>query len=153
MANKLTSEGLTVGSSTLTNIVKDWGGGSIFCGFADESSGPEKIEIRVDPVKYYYLPLIGVGEIKLATVVFESGTALTVTMHLPSAGKYIYISSKYRRMDFIFTPSIGFGSYIDENGRPGYAFPGIELGGFGFATVNTSSVTTTSLKVLYYRIR
>jgi hypothetical protein len=30
MANKLTSEGLTVGSSTLTNIVKDWGGGQYF---------------------------------------------------------------------------------------------------------------------------
>ena len=26
MANKLTSEGLTVGASTLTNIAQDWGG-------------------------------------------------------------------------------------------------------------------------------
>lgn len=33
MANKLTSEGLTVGSSTLTNIVRDWGGeGQSFVG-------------------------------------------------------------------------------------------------------------------------
>lgn len=32
MANKLTSEGLTVGSSTLTNIVRDWGEGQSFVG-------------------------------------------------------------------------------------------------------------------------
>lgn len=129
------------------------GGGSIFCGFADESSGPEKFEIRVDPVKDYYLPLIGVGEIKLATVVFEPGTTdLDATVHLPSGGKYIWISSKYANMEFIFTPSIGFASYRDENGKPGYTFPHIEWGGYGVVTVNTSSVSPRSVKVMYYRI-
>lgn len=150
MANKLTSEGLTVGASTLTNIVKDWGGGSIFVGF--DKPGVERFEaIDIDPpVAKYYLPPIGVGEVKLVWVRLPFGASSTTEIYLPSQGRYIGLYPPgYGMPDFILTPSFGFAYYSD----PKYVFPKIQSGGgFSVATAANNNSKKSFPAIVYCRI-
>lgn len=84
MANKLTSEGLTVGASTLTNIIRDWGGGSIFSGFGMISNDGTEVE---------NLPAIGVGQYKYCYVPGSNpyGDAHSYNIYLPSGGQYQWV--------------------------------------------------------------
>lgn len=152
MANRLTSEGLTVGSSTLTNIVRDWGGGSIFCGFSDNPTFTE-VSITAD----YSLPSINVGEVKLVLVRGPSSSLAKVC--LPSGGRYICISNPLLATStetFLLTPSFGFAYYIDTNGKTNYIVPRMYGGGVQVAEAGTYAIYESTFisvpSIVYFRI-
>lgn len=90
MANKLTSEGLTVGYSTLTNIVRDWGGGYIFSGF-------KNLLVDDSAVVDDLLPAIEVGEFRFYRVRSHiTGNRNEYNITLPSGGLYQWRLDKRR---------------------------------------------------------
>lgn len=149
MANKLTSEGLTVGASTLTNIAQDWG--SIFSGFSDNPTFTE-VSITAD----YSLPSINVGEVKLVLV--RGPRSSSAKVYLPSGGRYICINNPFlaSTATFLLTPSLGFAYYVDTDGKTNYIVPrmyggGVKVAEAGTYTIYESTITSVP-SIVYFRI-
>ena len=137
MANKLTSEGLTVGSYTLTNIAQDWGGGFIFCGFKYLSNPSTQVDSDV-------LPDIEVGQYKYCYVPSSMGKPAKIKVTLPSSGWY-----QWCRGDNIILCPMGIYS-VRANGVTGMY--GISSGGSVIYSYTGTNSTYFREMICYLRI-